>query len=199
MNAREFRDVPPSDGDRFAELKGSNAARADGQHVRETSPTEWEARFVERLQQAAGGMTYRQLGLLVDHNPETVRRYLTGATLPGASFLAALCETMDVSADWLLLGRGSMRHADRDADALRRASIPALLARVAEAIEGKARGGADPTRMMQARASASSAVTDAEPAPSGRRAKGRAAPKPVMREAPGAPSPGPQSGGAHEE
>jgi phage repressor protein C with HTH and peptisase S24 domain len=67
-----------------------------GERIRELRGTEtqaqWEARF---------GVTRN-----------TIRRYESGTNPPDADFIVALCQEYNVSADWLLLEKGSMRLDD---------------------------------------------------------------------------------------
>lgn len=58
-----------------------------------------------RLRDAARPHTYRRIGLATGVHPHTARRYLDGDR-PSVEFLAAFCRQFDVSADWLLTGRG---------------------------------------------------------------------------------------------
>lgn len=53
------------------------------------------------------GLSYRRIGQMTGHNHETVRRYMTGQ-VPSVEFVGALCTSLNVSADWLLLGRGGV-------------------------------------------------------------------------------------------
>ena len=83
-----------------------------------------------RLRHVCAGRSYRQLGALTGTSCESARRYLAGHR-PTAEFVAALCERLDLSADWLLLGRGDPRaHRLTDPDA--------MLARVLAGLERQA-------------------------------------------------------------
>ena len=75
----------------------------------------------DRLSSVAGARTYRALGELTNTHPETVRRYMQGQS-PAVDFLAALCHSMAINADWLLTGRGPMHVSDLRAAALRDAN-----------------------------------------------------------------------------
>jgi len=59
-----------------------------------------------RLNAATREFSCRELGELTGISHETARRYLDGRG-PGIVFIKRLCETLNISADWLLLGRGS--------------------------------------------------------------------------------------------
>lgn len=61
----------------------------------------------ERLNRVTAGYTFQELGELMGFFPETVRRYLRHGS-PRAEFVAAVCRTFGVSAEWLLLGKGPM-------------------------------------------------------------------------------------------
>ncbi|MBA4028581.1 MAG: hypothetical protein C0475_05520 [Planctomyces sp.] len=53
------------------------------------------------------GLSYRRIGQITRHNHETVRRYMT-KQVPSVEFVRALCTSLNISADWLLLGRGAV-------------------------------------------------------------------------------------------
>ncbi|MBX3403074.1 MAG: helix-turn-helix transcriptional regulator [Phycisphaeraceae bacterium] len=58
-----------------------------------------------RLQLICRPFTRRELSDLTGISHESVRRYLGGQN-PGVLFVMRLCEALNISADWLLLGRG---------------------------------------------------------------------------------------------
>ncbi|MCL4222315.1 MAG: helix-turn-helix transcriptional regulator [Phycisphaerales bacterium] len=87
----------------------------------------------ERLTSVASGKTYRSIADLTATHPETVRRYLQGQS-PSVEFLAALCRTLGINADWLLTGRGPMRVEEVRAHALREANPTELHAAMASTI-----------------------------------------------------------------
>jgi len=91
----------------------------------------------ERIHEVVGDRSYRAIGDLTSHHPETIRRYLSGQA-PGIEFLAALCHKLDVSADWLLTGRGPMRASDARAEALRAPSEHDRLAAIVSTLEALA-------------------------------------------------------------
>jgi len=88
----------------------------------------------DRLNTAAGNRSYRHLSELPNTNAETVRRYMQGQP-PSVEFLAALCASLAVNAEWVLTGRGPMRTADLRKAALRDAEASELLAAMARTIE----------------------------------------------------------------
>lgn len=88
----------------------------------------------ERMRAVVGRMSNRALGEATSHNTETVRRYMQGAA-PSVEFLAALCAKFDLSAQWLLTGRGPMRRSEARAFVLRQADSAELLSVIAEALE----------------------------------------------------------------
>ncbi len=61
--------------------------------------------IVDRMNDTADGLTNAAVADRTGFNQETVRRYLISGP-PGAEFLRAFCKAFNVSADWLLLGRG---------------------------------------------------------------------------------------------
>lgn len=88
----------------------------------------------ERLRIAAGSRTYRQLGDLTGTNHETVRRYMLGQA-PSAEFLAAVCEALDINAQWLLVGAGAMKGTQIRAHALGEAKVSELLSAMSTTLE----------------------------------------------------------------
>jgi len=88
----------------------------------------------DRLRDVIGNRSYRAVGELTDHNPETVRRYMSGKA-PSVEFVAAICHKLDVHADWLLTGRGPVRASEVRAAALRGASPEDLLRAMSSTLE----------------------------------------------------------------
>ncbi len=88
----------------------------------------------DRLNTAAGNRSYRHLAELTETNAETVRRYMQGQP-PSVEFLAALCASLAINAEWILTGKGPMRSADIRKAALRDAEASELLAAMAKTIE----------------------------------------------------------------
>lgn len=64
------------------------------------------AEIVGRLHQVCKMHTTAQIAVFTGTIYETTRRYLTDTATPSAPFLAALCDAMGVSAEWLLCGQG---------------------------------------------------------------------------------------------
>jgi transcriptional regulator with XRE-family HTH domain len=91
----------------------------------------------DRLRLAASGRSNRLLSELTGVPTETVRRYMRGQT-PSAEFLARFCTALDLTADWLLLGRGEMRTGE--APELTEAELDDVsLAHIAERVESLSR------------------------------------------------------------
>lgn len=88
----------------------------------------------ERLEAAVGKRSYRVIGEMTDQHPETVRRYLQGQH-PSVEFVSALCTELDLNANWLLTGQGTMRASEVRGHALHDADPRELLAAVANALE----------------------------------------------------------------
>lgn len=89
----------------------STRARTGKRKTRATFPRAFSAaelEMAERLRTALEGRTISEIGDAIDMHPESIRRVLRGMNRPPARFLALVCEHMDISAEWLLLGRGSM-------------------------------------------------------------------------------------------
>jgi transcriptional regulator with XRE-family HTH domain len=138
-----------------------------------------------RLNKAAAGRSYRHISDLTGIHPETVRRYMQGQA-PSAEFLSRFCETLELNADWLLLGRGSMRaaiipssNAAKDSTSDPVHSIAASLERVTQRLdrlestihqlESRLRGARAfmLTGDDQQQTSHAQSVIEAKPAPSG--------------------------------
>lgn len=88
----------------------------------------------ERLLEAAGKRSYREIAALTDIHPETVRRYMQGQA-PSAEFLEAACTRLGLNGDWLLTGRGPMKASDVSGAALKAAKAGDLLSALAGTVE----------------------------------------------------------------
>lgn len=84
----------------------------------------------ERMQSMVGKTTFRALGQATSHNPETVRRYMSGQA-PSVEFLSALVSAYSVNADWLLTGRGPRDRSEVRSAALSNADPNELMAAIA--------------------------------------------------------------------
>lgn len=89
----------------------------------------------DRMSQAAGERSYRELADLTNTHAETVRRYMQGQS-PSVEFVAALIRGLGLNAGWLLTGRGPMHAAEMKGEALREADVSELLNAMAETITG---------------------------------------------------------------
>jgi hypothetical protein len=78
--------------------------------------------FHDRLREAVGDRPIREVAELVGLHPEHMRRILGGKE-PPADQVARICTGLDLSADWLLLGRGPMHRSELRSEALQH--IPA--------------------------------------------------------------------------
>ena len=87
-----------------------------------------------RLRTVCESMRIAEVARRTGSHPETVRRYMSGHAA-SVSFLVRFCEAMDISADWLLLGRGAARQSDAMQDQLARASAQELCAVLAARID----------------------------------------------------------------
>jgi len=84
----------------------------------------------ERMKAMVGKTTFRALGQVTNHNPETVRRYMSGQA-PSVEFLSALVSAYSVNADWLLTGRGPMDRSEARSATLANADPNELMAAIA--------------------------------------------------------------------
>ncbi|MFQ5415595.1 MAG: helix-turn-helix domain-containing protein [Myxococcota bacterium] len=69
-------------------------------------------KFPARLASVRGGRSQRQFAKQLGVFQQNVNRYENG-TMPHANFLITLAVKEGVSLDWLLLGRGRMRHGSK--------------------------------------------------------------------------------------
>lgn len=65
----------------------------------------------DRLRQIVGGTSNAEFARELRFHPETVRRYLAGAT-PSIQFLAALATVRGVNPTWVILGTGPRQLSD---------------------------------------------------------------------------------------
>lgn len=92
------------------------------------------AAITARLRQAAMTITNRRIGYSTGVHPQTARRYLTGDR-PSIEFIIAFCGAFDVSADWLLTGRGCERWSGMRAWAWRTCTMGELCAAFGASLE----------------------------------------------------------------
>lgn len=84
-------------------MDGNNVRR---RYVHKRRPP---AGFADRLREAVfkSGYSTNRLERLTGVNHGSISLYMTGDMAPSAWTLAVLCETLHVSADYLLFGRGT--------------------------------------------------------------------------------------------
>ncbi|MFG0284332.1 MAG: helix-turn-helix domain-containing protein [Phycisphaerales bacterium JB039] len=87
-----------------------------------------------RLRIVCESMRIAEVARRTGAHPETVRRYMSGHAA-SVSFLVRFCEVMDISADWLLLGRGAAGRAEAMEERLAQATAQDLCAALAARIE----------------------------------------------------------------
>jgi transcriptional regulator with XRE-family HTH domain len=58
--------------------------------------------FVDRLREAIGDRTHRQVCAAIGKSRRALTGWLAGENQPTVRTIVALCRTLDVSADWLL-------------------------------------------------------------------------------------------------
>lgn len=83
-----------------------------------------------RIRELRGRLSYRDLSIALELNPETVRRYCRDGK-PSVEFVQRCCLRLGASGDWLLLGRGPLRAADILRYQLRQATVRELLGELA--------------------------------------------------------------------
>jgi len=92
----------------FDSFSGEGQDRGAGREVATSWTCDGAAAACEiqkRFAQAMGDRSNAEVSRLTGFHPEAIRRYRLGRT-PPASLLAAMCDKLGVSAEWLLLGRG---------------------------------------------------------------------------------------------
>lgn len=86
--------------------------------------------MASRIRELRGRLSYRELAIALELNPETVRRYCRDGK-PSVQFVQRCCLRLGASGEWLLLGRGPLRAADILRHRLREASVRELLGELA--------------------------------------------------------------------
>jgi transcriptional regulator with XRE-family HTH domain len=66
-----------------------------------------------RLTGALEGRPVAEVAKAAGCSPATARRYLSGAGVPTVDFVIAVCAAYDLSAQWLLTGKGRTRRFGR--------------------------------------------------------------------------------------
>jgi hypothetical protein len=99
--------------------------------------------FHDRLRQAAGGRSNRQLADVTGLPIASIRRIVDGGE-PTTEIVEALCIRMDLSADWLLLGRGPVHASDVRREALRQVPAADLIGSLAVAVRRRLERAAQP-------------------------------------------------------
>lgn len=79
------------------------------------SKAQSRAVFAERLHIACNGLSHREVGDLVGLPGETIRRYRRGITAVPLFVAAELCQKLDLSPAWIMLGVGPQRQNGGDA------------------------------------------------------------------------------------
>jgi len=91
----------------------------------------------DRICEVVRGLSFRELAEVTGLNAETIRRYVRGAD-PSVAFVTRLCDAFDLSAEWLLHGRGPQDRGAAAEHALRSAGYARLLAALADRLEERA-------------------------------------------------------------
>ena len=100
--------------------------------------------LTERLRVACRNVGCAEVARLTNVSQESVRRYVTVGRMPSVAFVAALCDRLEISADWLLTGRDEMQREDARRRVLREASTRDLLDALADQLDRIASGQAPP-------------------------------------------------------
>lgn len=93
----------------------------------------------DRINEVVRGLSFREVADITGLNAETIRRYVRGAD-PSVAFITRLCEAFDLSAEWLLHGRGPRNRDDAVEHALCSAGYGLLFAALADRLENRAEG-----------------------------------------------------------
>lgn len=95
--------------------------------------------LTRRLREVFGDRTNESVAEWAGCSAESIRRYLMGQP-PPAKFLAAVCVHEHICADWLLLGQGVPRRAQRAGEAVRASDLATLLAEIGRRLDGLGEG-----------------------------------------------------------
>lgn len=107
----------------------SASARMAGSFVWAHGYVSHRGTVAERLRLVMGGLTAARLGSITDYHPESIRRYLHGAS-PPLWFVRVLSEQLRVDPHWLLTGEGSMWRHNGEQAALASVPTPTIAARI---------------------------------------------------------------------
>jgi len=80
---------------------GRRSKRSTGAGSKRVARAAWKNVLADRLRQAFGAATFREIAKATGHNHETVRRFLATGS-PRVSFLVETSKAYGVSVDWLL-------------------------------------------------------------------------------------------------
>lgn len=106
------------------------------------------SRLARVLGVADGTFSPREIALMADIQPETMRRTFADGQTPSTENLAKLCERFGLSSDWVLTGRGPTHREQFAKEGLRRSSLSDLMNELGSrlnALESLARVGAPRT------------------------------------------------------
>lgn len=87
-----------------------------------------------RLKKALEGLNVSEIARQTGASRQSIHRYAAGFT-PSVSFLVRFCEATEISAEWLLVGRGPKKRADVAAGHLASASATELCQALARRID----------------------------------------------------------------
>jgi transcriptional regulator with XRE-family HTH domain len=103
-------------------------------HPADDRPSSRSSELNDRINSIVAGLSFRELAELTGLNAETIRRYVRGAD-PSVAFIARLCEVFELSAEWLLFGRGPRDREDALEHTLHAAGHARLLAALADRLD----------------------------------------------------------------
>lgn len=127
------RDIAPVRLDPFP--AGPPAIGLAGEFVEPTlDDLESASTLTERFHLVLRGETCRQIARRTGCSAETVRRYLHGQSC-SVEFLTRVCIAWDLSAEWLLFGRGRPKYIADGTPGLADANLAAILREVAKRFE----------------------------------------------------------------
>lgn len=101
-----------------------------------------DAALTGRLLRAFGDRSTQELMRIMDVSDETVRR-MRGGAVPALPAVMRLCAHLGLSADWLLMGRGTARVADIPSAVLESASVSQLCEALSSALQRPRPASAD--------------------------------------------------------
>lgn len=109
-------------------LKVGSSIRESGPRIalQRTDDPRDQAALVARLEQARSGLSFRELAEMTGTNQESIRRYHRFGH-PSFEYVLRFCVALEISPNWLMLGKGAAPASDPLNRLLVEATAPELL------------------------------------------------------------------------